>query len=126
MVGFWSLRSRRLRLRRELSAVTTLTTLWLTGFALTGCANAQATPAASPAKPVLAGEFFKNVRTSTLRELTVDDFLGAMGVISAGLGFDCSDCHPGAGFETVNWIADTSPNKLMARRMIDMVAVINR
>jgi len=106
-------------------SVTVLTAVWLAGFALADRAKAQANQAAAPAKP-LAGEFFKNVKTSTLRELPVDDFLGAMGVISAALGFDCSDCHPGAGFETVNWVADTTPNKLMARRMIDMVAAINR
>ena len=37
-----------------------------------------------------AGEYFKNVTTSTLKELSVDDFLSSMGVISGALGFDCS------------------------------------
>jgi len=95
------------------------------GLAFTGMANGQAAPAAPPAKP-LAGRFFKNVKTSALRELSVDDFMGAMGVISAALGYDCSNCHPGAGYDKVSWTADTMPTKVMARRMIDMVAEINR
>jgi hypothetical protein len=30
-----------------------------------------------------------------------------MGVMSAALGSDGSDCHLGAGFEKVDWVADT-------------------
>jgi len=72
-----------------------------------------------------AGEVFKNVNTSTLKVLTVDDFLGAMGVLSAALGLDCADCHPGAGSDKVDWVFDT-PRKKTARRMVEMVATINR
>jgi hypothetical protein len=68
---------------------------------------------------------FKNVNTSTLKVLTVDDFLGAMGVLSAALGLDCADCHPGAGSDKVDWVYDT-PRKKTARRMVEMVATINR
>ena len=71
-----------------------------------------------------AGQAFKNV-TTNLKDLSVDDFLGAMGVISADLGFDCADCHPNAGTDKVDWVIDTQ-RKRMARRMIDMVAAINR
>jgi hypothetical protein len=116
----------RFRSRSWGTSVLTLPILWITTCGLIGQAQAPAGGAAASAKPVLAGEFFRNVRTSTLRELTVDDFLGAMGVMSAGLGFDCSNCHPGAGFETVNWTVDSMPTKVMARKMIDMVATINR
>src|SRR5204863_2224711 len=72
-----------------------------------------------------AGEFFKNVSTSTLKDLSVDDFIASMGIISAALGFDCADCHPGAGTDKVNWTIDTPP-KRMARRMVEMVATVNR
>ena len=77
-------------------------------------------------KPKTAGETFKNVTTSTLKGLTVDDFIGAMGVMAAGLGFDCADCHRGAGYDTVDWAADTMPTKVKARKMVEMVATINR
>jgi len=72
-----------------------------------------------------AGEVFKNVNTSTLKVLTVDDFLGAMGVLSAALGLDCADCHPGAGSDNVDWVFDT-PRKKTTRRTVEMVATINR
>lgn len=80
-------------------------------------------PAPAPARK--AGEFFKNVTTAALKELSVDDFVASMGVVSAALGFDCADCHPGAGTDRVDWAVDTPP-KRMARRMVDMVATINR
>src|SRR5580658_1921469 len=81
--------------------------------------------AAGAAKQKTAGETFKNVTTASLKPLTVDDFMGAMGVISADLGLDCADCHPGAGTDKVNFVIDT-PQKITARKMIDMVAVINK
>ena len=91
---------------------------------LAGQASAQvAQPAA--AKQKTAGETFKNVTTTSLKALTVDDFMGAMGVISADLGLDCADCHPGAGTDKANFVIDT-PQKITARKMIDMIAVINK
>jgi hypothetical protein len=78
-----------------------------------------------PAKGGSPGEVFKNVTTSTLKGLTVDDFMGSMGVMAAALGFDCSDCHTGAGTDKVDWVVDTNRKK-MARKMVEMVAVINR
>jgi len=78
-----------------------------------------------PAKGQTAGEVFKNVTTTPLKGLTVDDFMGSMGVMAAALGFDCADCHAGAGTDKVVWEADTN-RKRMARRMTEMVAVINK
>ena len=78
------------------------------------------------AKGKTAGEFFKNVTTSTLKGLTPSDFLGAMGVMTAALGYDCSNCHPGAGTDQMNWITDANPKKVTARKMVEMVANINR
>jgi len=84
--------------------------------------GAQARPAAGSGK---AGDVFKNVTTAGLKDLTVDDFVASMGVISADLGLDCADCHPNAGTDKADFVTDT-PRKNTARRMVDMVASINR
>jgi photosynthetic reaction center cytochrome c subunit len=88
-------------------------------LALAGQAVAQ------EAKPKTAGETFKNVTTSTLKGVTVDEFMGSMGVMAAALGWDCADCHTGAGTDKVVWEDDT-PRKVTARKMTEMVAVINK
>lgn len=85
-----------------------------------GSAMAQSAPAE---KPQMADQVFKNVRA--LKGIPVDDFMETMGLISAALSFDCSDCHTGAGTDRVNWAADT-PRKVIARTMITMVANINK
>jgi photosynthetic reaction center cytochrome c subunit len=90
--------------------------------ALIGTAFA-ATQLASQEKPVLAEQVFKNVQV--LKGISVDDFLGTMGIMAAALQFDCSDCHVGAGTDKVDWAADT-PRKRMARNMVNMVTTINR
>src|SRR5215510_16450142 len=79
----------------------------------------------SPAAGQKAGNAFKNVTTSTLKELSVDDFVASMGLISANLGIDCADCHPNAGTDKADFVIDT-PRKIAARRMVEMVAGINR
>jgi photosynthetic reaction center cytochrome c subunit len=99
-----------------------LAILW-SGFTFVDPATAQGPPPTSGKK---AGEYFKNVTTSTLKDLSVDDFLASMGVISAALGFDCADCHPKAGTDQADFVIDTTPEKRTARRMIEMVATINR
>src|SRR5262245_65660290 len=93
------------------------------GVTLVERTHAQAQPAAA-ARPK-AGVAFKNVTTSTLKELTVDDFIASMGVISANLGLDCADCHPNAGTDKADFVTDT-PRKVMTRRMVEMVAGINK
>jgi hypothetical protein len=99
----------------------------LLGAGLMNSAAAQSQSAAPPAaKGQTSGEFFKNVTTSTLKGLTPSDFLGAMGVMTAALGYDCSDCHPGAGTDQMNWVTDSNPKKKTARKMVEMVASINR
>lgn len=74
-------------------------------------------------KPPGADQVFKNIQA--LKGLSVDDFMETMGVISAALAFDCSDCHTNAGTDKVNWAADT-PRKVISRVMINMVAKINK
>ena len=75
------------------------------------------------AKPQVAEAVFKNIQV--LKGIPVDDFMDTMGIMSAALGWDCSECHTGAGTDTVKWEADTD-RKRMARRMTLMVAAINR
>jgi photosynthetic reaction center cytochrome c subunit len=86
-------------------------------------ALAQTAPPQSAAKPLLSEQVFKNVQV--LRGIPVDDFMETMGVMSAALQFDCSDCHANAGTDKVDWAADT-PRKIIARRMVTMVAKINK
>src|SRR5208282_3991177 len=98
----------------------------LTAIALVKPVGAQSQSSAQAQGAVASGqtsgEFFKNVTTSTLKVLTPSDFLGAMGVMTAALGYDCSNCHPGAGTDAMNWETDSNPKKKTARRMVEMVA----
>jgi photosynthetic reaction center cytochrome c subunit len=73
-------------------------------------------------KQKMAEEVFKNIQV--LKGTTVADFLGTMGVMSAAVGFDCSECHANAGTDKVDWAADT-PKKVTARKMVLMMAAIN-
>jgi photosynthetic reaction center cytochrome c subunit len=101
-------------------------TLWVAGMSVVSLSGIPLLgQAGTPAKGQTAGEVFKNVTTGPLKGLTVDDFMGSMGVMAAALGFDCADCHTGAGTDKVVWEADTNRKK-MARRMTEMVAVINK
>jgi photosynthetic reaction center cytochrome c subunit len=96
-----------------------------TGIAVAGLISAAPGAAQNPPqeKPLLAEDVFKNIQV--LKGIPVDDFLETMGIMAAALQFDCSDCHVGAGTDKVDWAADT-PRKRMARRMVTMVATINR
>ncbi len=91
--------------------------------------GAQSRPggtAQAPASgPLLAEQAFKNVQAPALKTISVDDFMLTMGIMTSSLGFDCADCHVGAGTDTVDWAADT-PRKRTARRMVNMVQAINR
>jgi photosynthetic reaction center cytochrome c subunit len=78
---------------------------------------------ASQDRPLLAEQVFKNVQV--LKGIPVDDFMETMGIMAAALQFDCSDCHVGAGTDSVNWAADT-PRKRTARKMVTMVQAINK
>src|SRR5580658_1229743 len=94
----------------------------ITVVALLG-AGLAAAQSATPQKPLMSDQVFKNVRA--LKGIPVDDFMETMGLISAALSFDCSDCHTNAGTDKVDWAADT-PRKVIARTMINMVATINK
>ena len=74
-------------------AFTTSAAVWLIGSAL---AAPQAQP---PAAKKTSDTIFKNIQV--MKGVPVDDFMGTMGIMCAALGFDCSDCHEGAGTEKV-------------------------
>jgi len=90
--------------------------------ALAGSVLATAQTAAQQ-KPLMAEQVFKNIQA--LKGIPVDDFMETMGIMTAALQFDCSDCHENAGTEKVNWAADT-PRKVTARMMVNMVQTINK
>jgi photosynthetic reaction center cytochrome c subunit len=77
---------------------------------------------ASQERPLTSEKAFKNIQA--LKGIPVDDFMGTMGIMSAALGFDCSECHTGAGTDKVDWAYDT-PRKIIARTMVKMVSTIN-
>jgi len=88
--------------------------------------SAQSAPggqAASASGPLLAEQVFKNIQA--LKGISAADFMGTMGIMTAALGFDCSECHVAAGTDKVDWAADT-PRKVIARRMVNMVTTINQ
>src|SRR5271165_2569248 len=68
------------------------------------------------AKPQMADDVFKNVKV--LKGLTVDEFMGTMGLFSAALNVCCGDCHVGAGGSNPDWAADP-PRKQVARHMVE-------
>jgi len=103
--------------KRRVIAAARMAAVSLIGFAL------AVNPAVSQERPKLSDEAFKNIQA--LKGIPVDDFMGTMGIMSASLGFDCAECHKGAGTDQVDWAADT-PRKVMARRMVNMVTAINR
>jgi photosynthetic reaction center cytochrome c subunit len=87
-------------------------------------ARASPAPQAGPSPhPRTSDQAFKNIKV--LKGIPVDDFMGTMGIMSTALGVDCSECHTGAGTETVDWAADT-PRKVVARTMVLMMNAINR
>jgi outer membrane lipoprotein-sorting protein len=94
---------------------------WLAAVALV---SGQAAPNPPVPGDVLAERVFKNV--TTLRGISVDEFMGTMGVFSAALGYSCEDCHTGGSNNWARYAEDVSPRKNTARRMVTMMAGINK
>lgn len=94
---------------------------WLAAVALV---SGQGAPKPQVPGDALADTVFKNV--TTLRGISVDEFMGTMGVFSAALGFSCEDCHTASSNDWANYAKDVSPRKQMARRMVTMMAAINQ
>ena len=75
-------------------------------------------------KPPLAEDVFKNVQV--LKGIPVDEFMSTMGIFSAALGMSCEDCHASNDSKWENYALDTSPRKVTARKMVQMVAALNK
>jgi hypothetical protein len=80
--------------------------------------------AATPATPQMSDKVFKNVQV--LKGITVDEFMGTMGVYTTSLSLCCGNCHVGAGTSNPRWDDDSNPRKRMARTMTIMVQNINK
>jgi photosynthetic reaction center cytochrome c subunit len=123
--------------RGRLAGIVATTVAWTAAVVLvSGQSPPAPTPgrgAALPAAPgaaslaaqsaVMAEQVFKNVQV--LKGLSVNDFMGTMGVFSAALGMSCEDCHASGG---ANWeaYAKDNPRKQMTRVMVTMMATINK
>jgi photosynthetic reaction center cytochrome c subunit len=103
--------------RTILGALAT-TSLCLLGVAL---AHGQARP--EPKQP-MAEKAFKNVKVLT--GIPVDEFMATMGFFAASLSMNCTDCHVAESGGNWEKYADDTELKQTARRMIGMVAGINK
>jgi photosynthetic reaction center cytochrome c subunit len=83
----------------------------------------QGAPEALPQGVPTSEQVFKNVQV--LKGISVNEFMGTMGIFSAALGMSCEDCHASGG---ANWdaYAKDNPRKQMARVMVTMMATINK
>ena len=72
----------------------------------------------------MAEEVFKNIQV--LKGMPVDQFMGTMGFFSAALGMNCTDCHVDESGGSWAKYADDNDLKRTARRMVQMVAAINK
>jgi hypothetical protein len=89
-------------------------------------AATQAAPAqAPPAGAVPMSEsVFKNVQM--LKGIPPDEFMDAMGMFAAALGYDCASCHAEGIHNSRDAFAESTPMIQRARGMIAMVNNINR
>ena len=94
------------------------------GIATLAWGGALLSAQAPAERPQLAEEVFKNVQL--LKGIPVKEFMGTMGMFSASLGLNCTDCHvEEAGG---NWAryADDTDLKRTTRRMMTMVESLNK
>jgi photosynthetic reaction center cytochrome c subunit len=96
--------------------------------ALVGAVGAaQGPPAAqvpAPEHPPMAEEVFENIQV--LKGMPMDQFMTTMGFLSASLGLNCTDCHVDESGGSWARYADDNDLKRTSRRMMLMVANINR
>src|SRR2546422_2464628 len=107
--------------RRTIIGVIAILAASLTGVAL---AAGQAGQAAQEPRPQMAEVAFKNV--TVLKGIPVDEFMDTMGMISAALGLNCLDCHVADADKSWDRFALDTPMKVTSRKMINMVAGINK
>jgi photosynthetic reaction center cytochrome c subunit len=104
--------------RRTIIAVTGIVMVCFLGI---GISSGQRGP---EPKPQMAEELFKNVQV--LKGIPVDEFMDTMGMISAALGLNCLDCHTSDSDTAWERFAVDTAMKRTSRRMIQMVAAINK
>jgi hypothetical protein len=75
-------------------------------------------------KPLMAEDVFKNVQV--LKGIPVDEFMATMGIFSAALGVSCENCHAANDSKWENYAGDNTEKKKTARRMVAMMATINK
>jgi photosynthetic reaction center cytochrome c subunit len=98
------------------SALAIVACLAIGGFTMHRAKAQSSAPATTPKK---AEEQFKNIQT--FKGLPADQVIPAMQFISVSLGVECEFCHVRGAFEK-----DDKKQKLTARKMIDMMAAINK
>src|SRR5262245_8788867 len=81
-------------------------------------------PATTQQKARMAEEVFSNIQV--LKGIPVDEFMETMGFFSASLGLNCVDCHTPQSEGNWTHFADDTPLKQTARRMVTMVAAMNK
>jgi hypothetical protein len=90
---------------------------WL-GLVVSAAGQAATEPA-----PPMSDKVFKNLQV--LKGIPVDQFMDAMGMFSASLGYDCSSCHSQEIHTDRAAFAITTPLITRARQMIAMMNGIN-
>ena len=80
--------------------------------------------AGSGPQPQMSEAVFKNVQM--LKGIPVDEFMDAMGMFSAALGYDCSSCHSKEISSNRDAFAVATPLIQRARGMIAMTSNLNR
>jgi photosynthetic reaction center cytochrome c subunit len=75
-------------------------------------------------RPQLAEEVFRNVQV--LKGIPVKEFMGTMGMFSASLGLNCTDCHVEESGGSWARYADETELKRTTRRMVAMVNSLNQ
>ena len=108
---------------RSLMKRITLGAIELLCISLMGATISMAQTGQAP-KPQMAEEAFKNV--TALKGIPVDEFMDTMGMISAALGLNCLDCHTPDSDQAWTKFAIDTPMKVTSRKMIQMVAAINK
>lgn len=101
-------------------------TLWATGTTVAWLLAVVLVSgqAGSAPEPQMAEQIFKNVQV--LKGISADEFMGTMGVFSASTGLSCEDCHASSDSSWDEYAKDTKPIKQTTRRMVLMMAAINR
>jgi len=118
--------------RRIILGVVATATLWMLSVGLVvGQLNRPTPGLAQPTKPrppateqnqMLAENAFINIQA--LKGIPADQFMGTMGIFSAATGLNCFDCHTDTN--TPEGFAIDTPRKQTARRMVSMMAEINK